>query len=311
MEAARYCPGMRWDVFVSHASEDKAAVAEPLTEALKLRGLRVWLDRQELRLGDSLREKIDRGLAESRFGVVVISPAFLGKRWPSWELNGLVAIESGGRKAVLPVWHGIDHATLVSHSPMLADRVAADTADGIDHVADAITSAVLAEPDGAAPTVAQLLLRVLESDDPRRTGEFLAAHPSVLQGALGSSWRVIRRGVDIAGTTIDLCVGSFQPTPSTWAWQGIALAPVSRGPVDDSGAVVPLIRGLAARRPGPLLRKPLPDFRARDFRVTVVAGRRRALTRVQADAVAEFNDRHSGLRVRSYDWLIDAAAALP
>ena len=50
-----------WDVFISHASEDKAAVTNPLANSLERAGLRVWLDRQELRLGDSLREKIDEG----------------------------------------------------------------------------------------------------------------------------------------------------------------------------------------------------------------------------------------------------------
>ena len=169
---------------------------------------------------------------------------------------------------------------------------------------------------GTASTVSRLLLNVLKSDDPRQTSEFLAAHPSVLQGLFGASWRKIRRNVEIAGTTIDLCIGSFQPTRSAWVWQGIALVPVSQSPVDASGAVVPLIRDLAAARsriaqpPVPFQRKPLPDFRPSAFRLTVLAGRRHALTRQQAEAVGEFNDLHSGIRVRSYDWLIGTAASL-
>lgn len=62
-----------FDVFISHASEDKAEIARPLAESLARAGLRVWLDEFELQLGDSLREKIDQGLSLSRFGVVVLS----------------------------------------------------------------------------------------------------------------------------------------------------------------------------------------------------------------------------------------------
>jgi hypothetical protein len=70
---------VEYDVFICHASEDKAAVVEPLVAALKDRGLRVWLDRMEILIGDSLSGKIDEGLAHSRFGVVVVSRAVLAK----------------------------------------------------------------------------------------------------------------------------------------------------------------------------------------------------------------------------------------
>src|SRR2546422_11132631 len=100
----------RWDVFVSHASEDKDAVAEPLAQALVNAGLRVWYDRNELSLGDSLRELIDEGLAHSRFGIIVLSPAFFAKRWPQRELNGLVQREEDGKKVILPVWYDITAA---------------------------------------------------------------------------------------------------------------------------------------------------------------------------------------------------------
>ena len=78
----------RRDVFISHAHEDKADVARPLTEALTERGLSVWLDEHELRIGDSLLRKIDEGLASSTFGVVVLSPDFFDKRWPRREWMG-------------------------------------------------------------------------------------------------------------------------------------------------------------------------------------------------------------------------------
>ncbi len=57
---------MTWDLFISHASEDKEEVARPLAQLLKDEGLSVWLDEQELVLGDSLRRKLDEGLSKSK-----------------------------------------------------------------------------------------------------------------------------------------------------------------------------------------------------------------------------------------------------
>ena len=72
---------MQYDVFISHASEDKESVARPLAKALQQLDLRVWLDEVEITIGDSLRRTIDKGLATSTFGVVVLSPAFFEKEW--------------------------------------------------------------------------------------------------------------------------------------------------------------------------------------------------------------------------------------
>lgn len=85
-----------WDAFVSHASEDKEPFVRALADALRTRDLRIWYDDFTLTVGDSLRRSIDRGLAHSRFGVVVLSPTFFGKEWPQKELDGLVAREVDG-----------------------------------------------------------------------------------------------------------------------------------------------------------------------------------------------------------------------
>src|SRR5690606_41724243 len=61
------------DVFISHASEDKDEIVRPLAIALRNAGLSVWYDEFELKIGDSLRQKIDKGLSKSRFGIVVLS----------------------------------------------------------------------------------------------------------------------------------------------------------------------------------------------------------------------------------------------
>ncbi len=120
--------GRTWDVFVSHAHEDKEAVAEPLAAALKSHGLTVWIDSAELRIGDSLRRRIDDGLAHSSFGVVIFSHSFFAKGWAQYELDGLVGLTIAGRQRMLPIWHNISKDEVQSYSPSLADKVARTTA---------------------------------------------------------------------------------------------------------------------------------------------------------------------------------------
>ncbi|MBK7595719.1 MAG: toll/interleukin-1 receptor domain-containing protein [Gemmatimonadetes bacterium] len=106
------------DVFICHASQDKDAVVRPLARELVANHVAVWYDEFELLLGDSLREKIDGGLSESRYGIVVLSPAFFARRWPQSELDGLFARESmEGERVILPIWHGVDAATVAAYSP--------------------------------------------------------------------------------------------------------------------------------------------------------------------------------------------------
>ena len=109
-----------WDVFISHASEDKEALVRPLATELRRFGLSVWYDEFSLEVGDSISRSIDRGLANSRFGLVVISPRFIAKRWPEYELRGLVAREMRGGKVIVPIWYGVTHEQVLSfsrHSP--------------------------------------------------------------------------------------------------------------------------------------------------------------------------------------------------
>jgi hypothetical protein len=120
--------GRTFDVFISHASEDKDEVVRPLATALQAAGLSVWYDEFELRIGDSLRRKIDRGLANSRFGVVVLSKAFFGRGWPEYELDGLVTRAVSGDQILLPVWHNVSKREVMGYSASLADRLARSTA---------------------------------------------------------------------------------------------------------------------------------------------------------------------------------------
>ncbi len=133
-----------YDVFICHAGEDKNDIVRQLAHALRELGLVVWYDEFELHIGDSLRRKIDQGLVASRFGVVVLSPAFFGKGWPNYELDGLVTREvSGGRPLILPVWHNVTRSDVMSYSPSLADKLARSTAEiPIDTLAAEIATVV-------------------------------------------------------------------------------------------------------------------------------------------------------------------------
>jgi hypothetical protein len=140
---------MQWDVFISHAREDGASVAAPLAAALERHGLAVRLDGQALAPGDSVRGRVDEGLAQAGWGVLVISPAFLRMAWPRAELDGLLAREMGAERLIVPVWHGVTGADVARRSPLLAARLAVDTGEGIEAACEAIL-ALIGRPSAAA-----------------------------------------------------------------------------------------------------------------------------------------------------------------
>ena len=135
----------QYDVFISHASEDKEAVARPLAEALRKNGLTVWYDEFELKIGDSLRRKIDKGIANSNFGIIVISRDFISKGWTNYELDGLITKAVNGEQVMLPIWHNITKREVLDYSPTLLDKVARNTADfTVEEIADEIADVIKA-----------------------------------------------------------------------------------------------------------------------------------------------------------------------
>lgn len=135
----------KWDVFICHASEDKDQLVRELALALKDSGLRVWYDEFSMRMGDSLRSSIDYGLANSRYGVVVLSSNFFAKDWPVKELNGLTTREVDGKTVILPIWHKVTAEEVRRFSPMLADKLASSS-------------------DAGVPKLVEDVIRVLEKD---------------------------------------------------------------------------------------------------------------------------------------------------
>jgi len=117
-----------YDVFLSHASEDKASFADELCQELENAGIKVWYDALSMTWGDSLRSKIDNGLKKSKYGIVVISKDYIHKGWTNYELDGLFQREMTGGKTILPIWHNITKKEVQDFSPTLAGRLALSTA---------------------------------------------------------------------------------------------------------------------------------------------------------------------------------------
>ncbi|MNV83673.1 TIR domain protein [compost metagenome] len=103
----------------------------------------VWYDEYTLRIGDSLRRSIDKGLAESKYGLIILSKAFFEKNWTQYELNGLVVKEMEGSKVILPIWHNITKNEIMRLSPSLVDKVALNSATlTVREIAEKIADAV-------------------------------------------------------------------------------------------------------------------------------------------------------------------------
>lgn len=133
-----------YDVFISHASEDKDEIVRPLANALVEKGVKVWYDEFEMKIGDSLRRKIDKGLANSRFGIVVISKDFINKGWTNYELDGIITKAVSSEQIILPIWHNITRKKVLDFCPSLVDKLARNTAiNTVDEIATEIAELIL------------------------------------------------------------------------------------------------------------------------------------------------------------------------
>ena len=98
---------------------------------------------REVQIGDSLRRKIDKGIAKSNFGVIVISRDFINKGWTNYEIDGLITRAVNGEQTMLPIWHNITKRELIDYSPSLADKLARSTTDfTVEEIADEITDQI-------------------------------------------------------------------------------------------------------------------------------------------------------------------------
>lgn len=117
----------KWDVFISHASEDKEDLVRELADKLTKIGVKVWYDEFSLKLGDSLIDSINLGLSQSEYGILVVSPSFFNKKWTDIEYKSLLIKEEKGKKSILPIWHNMNAEKVSEFSLYLADKKSLDT----------------------------------------------------------------------------------------------------------------------------------------------------------------------------------------
>jgi hypothetical protein len=137
-------------VFISHASEDKEDFVRPLQALLTERGVTTWLDELDIGWGKSIRQSIDAGIAGAQFGLVVISPHFIEKKWTKAELDALYGRQLGETEAggfILPVWHKVTRDDVQENLPTVAGLKALSTAVfTVAEIADQIAKLVHPAP---------------------------------------------------------------------------------------------------------------------------------------------------------------------
>lgn len=162
---------MEYDVFICHASEDKEDFVRPLAEKLRQQHIEVWYDEFSLKIGDSLTQKIDEGLASSRFGIVVLSPNFFKKPWAKRELKGLIVRElTEERDLILPIWHRVNAKEVMKYSLPLADKKAGSSSEGINSLIRELKNKI--RPNESPLIIARDYLENLNVQTPPITDEW-------------------------------------------------------------------------------------------------------------------------------------------
>ena len=123
--------------FISHDFRDKEEIASPLAMQLQKFMCPVWYDEYSLKVGDSLREQIEKGLKECRKCILILTPNYLSnKGWGKKEFNSVFTRELiENQNVILPVWHGVPSKDIYEYSPSLIDRVAFKWSEGAEQVA--------------------------------------------------------------------------------------------------------------------------------------------------------------------------------
>lgn len=134
-------PDLR-DVFLCHAWDDRKGIAKELHDLLEAKGVSVWFSEKDVLLGSNLMREIDKGLAKSRIGIVMVTPSFLkriaGEGVADKELSALLSTD-----LLVPIVHDTTYENLRDVSPLLGSRSGLDTAeDPIDNVASKLAELV-------------------------------------------------------------------------------------------------------------------------------------------------------------------------
>ena len=186
---------MKKDLFISHASEDKDDFVRPLSNLLKQYGIDVWYDEFELRIGVSISRSIDKGIKNSKFGLLVLSKSFFNKNWTEYELKSLNAFEIESGDVLLPIWKDVTFKEVRDFSPYLSDKFALKSEDGIESIAIKIIEVV--NPDLFSDIHRKLMLKEalksaeIKTMDPKDLKPGPIRHPKLNENLI-SRIRLIR-----------------------------------------------------------------------------------------------------------------------
>ncbi|WP_185154185.1 toll/interleukin-1 receptor domain-containing protein [Fulvivirga sp. M361] len=136
-----------YDVFISHAVEDKIDIANELVRKLEDFGIKVWYSSRKLRVGSGADETIKEGLDRSRYGIALFTHNYFQKDWPEKELHTLWP-KPGYR--VFPVWHKITEEEVSKYDPALVDHYNIDTKQGVDRVVEKLVYCIKGDDENAA-----------------------------------------------------------------------------------------------------------------------------------------------------------------
>lgn len=130
--------------FISHDSRDKEDIVRNLAIEMSRQLCPVWYDEFTLKVGDSLRASIEKGIKEARKCVVVLSPNFIGNDgWAVAEFDSIFTREIHEKKnLILPIWHNVTKEQVYQYSPRLADRVALSSSLGIVQLASRLAEVI-------------------------------------------------------------------------------------------------------------------------------------------------------------------------
>lgn len=311
-----------WDAFISHASEDKQSTAEPLSLELRRRGMRCWLDKSELRLGDDFLTKMNDGMARCFCGVLIISPRFMGKKYTNHEMEQLLNEAQKRSCTLIPIAHEIDRKSIIEQYRSLETILMGTTEGGIEALASQISSEILGNPTAPVNQAAPLPRRLdiaLDADVAGRDlVSFLGAHRSILLQALNVGRKTeVHESLMIGNASVDFAVCNIQPTTNSRQWHMLFMTPCTRSPEHKNGLSPELssrldeavaLKRLLAKDPSRAEER-LQGYN-QNAQYIVVGGRRRYMNDDARALLLKINQGSFGISIRSYDWLLDAAAEL-
>lgn len=119
-----------YDVFLSHANDDKGEIVDELYTSLKSLGINIFYDKTAIEWGDNWKERILEGTKKAEFAIIVISTNFFDREWTEKELSEFLSRQNQNKqKIILPILHKITIEQLRNQYPTVADIQAIDSKD--------------------------------------------------------------------------------------------------------------------------------------------------------------------------------------